>query len=338
MFGLSAFAVLLITRCFVGVGEAAYGPVAPTLLSDFYPPRMRGKILAAFNVALPVGGALGYVIGGQVASIDPAHQSWRWAFFAVVPWGIILGIVCFMRREPTPGSADVGGPITRRAKLADYLTILRTPSYLLVTTGMTAMTFAIGGIAWWMPGYLEARGVPSIHGVEARTIFGALTALGGLFATIGGGIAGDALRTRFSGSYFLVSGIAMLLGVPSFLLMLKLPFPTAWIFLFLTVFFLFFNAGPTNTILANVTHPAVRATAFALNILIIHTLGDAISPTLIGAIADRFNRPGDAAHGIKVGFEFTAVLMVVGSVLWLIGSRFLAEDTEKAPSRVAKSE
>src|SRR3954462_7191549 len=70
MFGLSAFAILLFTRCFVGVGEAAYGPVAPTLLSDFYPPRMRGRILALFNVALPVGSALGYAIGGTIASIN----------------------------------------------------------------------------------------------------------------------------------------------------------------------------------------------------------------------------------------------------------------------------
>src|ERR1051325_641424 len=214
--------------------------------------------------------------------------------------------------------------------------ILRTPSYLLSTAGMTAMTFAIGGVAWWMPYYLLTRGAPAVFGIEPRTFFGGLTALAGLLATIGGGIAGDALRSKFSGSYFLVSGVAMLLGVPCFLAMIRLPFPAAWVFLFLTVFFLFFNAGPTNTILANVTHPSVRATAFALNILIIHTLGDAISPPLIGAIADRFNRPGDAAHGIKVGFEFTAVLMVVGRVLWLVGARFLARDTELAPDRAGR--
>jgi MFS family permease len=338
MFGLSAFAILLITRCFVGVGEAAYGPVAPTLLSDFYPPRMRGRILAAFNVALPVGGALGYAIGGQIASIDPAHQSWRWAFYAVVIPGLILSVIAFMRREPKAGSADVGGPVTRRAGWGDYLTILKTPSYLLNTSGMTAMTFAIGGIAWWMPDYLQTRGVAPVRGIEARTVFGGVVVLGGLFATIGGGFAGDLLRKRFSGSYFLVSGVAMLLGVPSFLLMLKVPFPYAWIFLFFTVFFLFFNAGPTNTILANVTHPAVRATAFALNILIIHTLGDAISPPLIGAIADKFNDASRPAHGLEVGFVFTTILMVVGSVLWLFGMKFLERDTELAPTRVARTE
>jgi MFS family permease len=336
MFGLSAFAILLITRCFVGVGEAAYGPVAPTLLSDFYPPRLRGRILAMFNVALPVGGALGYAIGGSLASISPNQQSWRWAFYAVVIPGLILGAVCFLRAEPKAGSSDVGGPVLRRAGLKDYLMILRTRSYVINTAGMTAMTFAIGGVAWWMPDFLLTRGAQPVLGIEPRTVFGGLTALAGLIATIGGGIAGDALRTRFAGSYFLVSGAAMLLGVPCFILMLKTHFPLAWVFLFLTVFFLFFNTGPTNTILANVTHPSVRATAFALNILIIHTLGDAISPPLIGAIADKFEDPSRPWHGLEVGFMFTAILMVVGSVLWLIGAKYLAADTEAAPRRRAE--
>jgi hypothetical protein len=110
-----------------------------------------------------------------------------------------------------------------------------------------------------------------------------------------------------------------------------------WLFLFLTVFFLFFNTGPTNTILANVTHPSVRATAFALNILIIHTLGDAISPPLIGAVADAFADPARPARGLEVGFMMTAILMVLGSVLWLWGMRYLERDTEMAPRRVAPS-
>ena len=228
MFGLSAFAILLITRCFVGVGEAAYGPVAPTLLSDFYPPRMRGRILAAFNVALPVGGAMGYAIGGQIASIDPAHQSWRWAFYAVVIPGLILGVVAFMRSEPKPGSADVGGPVTRRAKWADYLTILKTPSYLLNTTGMTAMTFAIGGIAWWMPDYLQTRGVAPVHGIEARTIFGGVVVLGGLFATIGGGIAGVVrLSTTTAGNSSQGTGCSRRLCASSHFARLKYDFSIA---------------------------------------------------------------------------------------------------------------
>src|SRR5262249_15626894 len=132
---------------------------------------------------------------------------------------------------------------------------------------------------------------------------------------------------RYSGSYFLVSGCAMILGFPMILGFLYLPFPWAWIFVFLTVFCLFFNTGPTNTILANVTHPSVRASAFALNILIIHALGDAISPPLIGYIAGLTSR--------DVGFIVVSTLMLVGGLLWLWGTRYLQRDTERAPMSLA---
>ena len=96
--GLAAtFLGLLLTRCLVGVGEAAYGPVAPTILSDLYPVEQRGRILAWFYMAIPVGSALGYVLGGAVADSSIGElggrllgihaESWRWAFFLVVPPG-----------------------------------------------------------------------------------------------------------------------------------------------------------------------------------------------------------------------------------------------------------
>ena len=100
------FLMLLLTRCFVGVGEGAYGPLAPTILSDCFPVSKRGKILSLFYVAMPVGGALGYALGGFVAKLDPAHESWRWAFFVVVIPGLILGILSLMMRESPTGAAD----------------------------------------------------------------------------------------------------------------------------------------------------------------------------------------------------------------------------------------
>jgi len=110
---------------------------------------------------------------------------------------------------------------------------------------MTAMTFAIGGIAFWMPtisnpGRARRRRRP--------VIFGAVVVVGGLSATLVGGAVGDRLRGRYGGSYFLVSGTAMLLGFPVILAALQAPFPWIWVLIFLTVFCLFFNTGPTNTI------------------------------------------------------------------------------------------
>jgi MFS family permease len=323
-----AFVLLLLTRCFVGVGEAAYGPVAPTVISDLYPVQIRGTVIAWFYAAIPVGGALGYALGGQVAS---SALGWRWAFFLVVPPGLLLGLWSFFMPDPPRGQADAG-PLAggRRAGLKEYLGLLSIPSYVLNTLGMTAMTFAMGGLAYWMPDYLKARHVEGLLGTDARTTFGALTALSGLIATILGGIAGDRLRPHFAGSYFLVSGIAMMIGFPMILLVLWTPFPVAWVFIFLAVFCLFFNTGPTNTILANVTHPAVRASGFAFNILIIHLFGDAVSPPIIGYISGR-------SGSNDLGFMVVSAMMLVGGVLWLWGMRYLARDTALAPTRLDRT-
>jgi hypothetical protein len=180
-----------------------------------------------------------------------------------------------------------------------------------------------------MPDFLEQRQVAGVGPIDARTLFGAITAGAGLLSTLAGGIAGDWLRRYFSGSYFLVSGIAMMLGCPMVLGMVYVPFPTAWIFVFLAVFCLFFNAGPTNTVLANVTHPAIRASAFAVNVAIIHLFGDAISPTIIGWAAGE-----EPNLDYQRGFILMAVVTALGGAAWLCGVRYVEQDTRLAPTRL----
>ena len=328
--GLTAsYWLLFLTRCFVGVGEGAYGPVAPTMISDLYPVRQRGKVLAYFYLAIPVGGALGYAFGEIVKD----HLSWHWAFYLVVPPGLLLALWCWLMPEPPRGQADLptnhdeAARPARQAGKRDYFALLENRSYVLNTLGMTAMTFAIGGLAFWMPDYLDERQAAGLAGLGPRTTFGAITVVSGLLATLLGGLAGDWLRGRFSGSYFLVSGFAMLLGFPMVLGFLWTPFPLAWVFMFLAVFCLFFNTGPTNTILANVTHPAVRASAFAINILVIHALGDVISPPVLGFVSEIWD--------LDTGFIVVSVLMLIGGLLWLWGSRYLERDTALAPTRLA---
>jgi MFS transporter, Spinster family, sphingosine-1-phosphate transporter len=231
-------------------------------------------------------------------------------------------------RDPR-ASADRGLSLRTRPRLKDYTQLFRIPSYVLNTAAMTAMTFAIGGFSAWMPDYIYSdRGAeftpsPNLLGTINIT-FGAIVATAGLFATLLGGWAGDWLRGRFASSYFLVSAVGVLLAFPATIAMLYVPFPGAWVCIFFAVFFLFFNTGPSNTALANVTSPSVRATAFALNILIIHALGDAISPPLIGAIRDRWN--------MNAGFLAVSGTMVLAGVFWFFGARFLARDTATVES------
>jgi MFS family permease len=384
------YAMLLLTRCLVGIGEAAYGPVAPSMLSDMYPVEDRGKVMARFYLAIPVGSALGFVVGGVVAGF----WGWRAAFLAVVLPGLLLGVLCFFMREPPrPPRADAAaGP-----SYGEVLRVLvRVRSFVLCCLGMTATTFMLGGVAAWAPTYIfqrEARFVLSGDAVQelekARTTagervvpaevtdqlrpavgdreyrfpefkallrerlgaewlrqygervfdaataedsatigsinvtFGAIVVLSGLGATLLGGWLGDRLRAEgVRGAYFQVAGWGTVLAWPFFVLMLFVPFPYAWAPLFVAVFGLFFNTGPANTILANVTRSEIRATAFAINILVIHLLGDVISPPLIGLTAD--------VTSLHTAFLLTSAMILIGGGLWLAGARYLDADTARA--------
>ena len=325
------FAILLASRVIVGVGEAGYGPAAPALISDYFSIEKRGKVMALFYVAIPVGSALGYVLGGQINE----HFGWRWAFYLVVPPGLLLAAFSWFMREPHPHRPRVVSKGTLRA---DARALLHIPSFLLNTAAMTAMTFAIGGIAFWIPKYMSQRlaeqsGLSVLGALgnlgamgqfnkilsEVNTTFGIIVVIAGILSTLAGTWLGEKLRPRFSGAYFTVSGIAIVLAFPCTLAMLHLPFPYAWFAVFGAVFFLFFNTGPANTALANVTSPAMRATAFAINIFFIHAFGDAISPPLIGWVKGKTS--WDTA------FTLVSLMMVLASALWFIAARYLGADT-----------
>jgi len=364
--GLSGLAdgitVMLLTRIFVGVGEAAYGPAAPTIISDLYAVERRGRVMACFYAAIPVGSALGFLLGGLVLKLG---YSWHWAFFVVVPPGIVVGIAALFLRDPPRRQSAPGTPAVKG--LAVYRELLRTPSYVFTTIGMTAMTFAMGGIAFWMPKYIVwrqwldgvldvsaetnllgsaamvfhslAAGVGTTWPLLARVmttavqdtaslaaanqVFGPIVVASGLSGTLLGGWTGDFLRRKIRGSYFIVSAVMMALAFPLVYGITASPFAYLWYLTFAACFCLFFNTGPTNTILANVTRAPIRAAGYAINIFVIHALGDAISPPLIGVI-------NDAAGGnMNRGFLAVSFAILVSSVLWFIGSRFLDADTAK---------
>lgn len=374
----TAFGVLLMMRIFVGIGEAAYGPTAPTIISDLFPVEKRGGVLAWFYVAIPVGSALGYILGGLMLQV----HSWHWAFIVTLPPGIVLGVLCFMMREPrrggvaavggrgdnprAPGATvpelhaatvsppgGVGGGIGgvraedlnapdaalrgTRPRVQDYLSLLKIPSYVYCTIGMTALTFAIGGISYWMPTYILDRvATPAVLADEKQkaellsslnTTFGAIVVVTGLSGTLIGGYLADRLRTKIRGAYFVMSGMAMLLSFPLFVAALYTPFPAAWVLLGASMFFLFLNTGPGNTILANVTRPSIRATAFAMNIFIIHALGDAISPAIIGYMRDQ-------TKTWTTPLVWVGVVMVLAGVAWLMGAKHLEADTARAEGRM----
>ena len=316
-----SFAILFATRILVGIGEGGYGPAAPTILADLFPIEKRGRILAIFCSAIPVGSALGYVLGGQIG----ARYGWRWAFYLVVPPGLLLALLCFFRTDPERTRRQETACEMRLGKrISRYLSLFRIRSFTFNTFAQAAMTFAVAGLGFWIAEYLRFRGQPA---ASAKTLFGAITVVAGLTSTLIGGWLADRLRPKVPSADFLVSGGGMILACPIFVTALYLPFPTAWVPMFLAIFCLFLNTGPSNTAIANVALPSVRAMAFALNIFVIHVLGDLLAFPSIGFVAGHSD--------IRIAFLFVTGVMLVSGLIWLAGMKFLPDDTRAVEKATA---
>jgi MFS transporter, Spinster family, sphingosine-1-phosphate transporter len=307
--GLAAtFVILLIARTLVGIGEGAFGPAAPPIISDLFSMKSRSAMLAIFFAAVPVGSALGYIFGPLIN----VHLGWRAAFYILSGPGLLLGLLCFLRKDPR---TETTSRSRQKPSLARYfqgiMVLMKTPSYTFNVAAQTAMVFALGGLAYWMPAYLQFRHQPP----SATAVLGGVIAIAGLTSTLAGGFLADRLRPRIRGSDLLVPGIGMLLGFPLIVAMLYAPFPSAWSLLFSALFFIFFNTGPANTAIANVSHPSVRAMAFGLGILVTHALGDAIAPPLLGLVAGHTN--------MNNAFLAISAAMLISGLLWLIGAKYL---------------
>jgi len=307
---------LLAARALVGIGEASYGAIAPAVISDTVQPAARGKALAFFSMAIPVGSALGYLLGGLLAE----RFGWRSAFLVVGVPGLLLAWSVGRMTDPPRGGLEASGPPDGAAggpHLADYLDLCRTRSYVLNCLAMTAMTFVVGGLAAWVPTYLvRVRGMAL---GQANLVFGVLTLLSGLMGTLAGGWLGDRLRRRIPAAYLLVSGIGLAMSAPCAAGVILAPDrSSALALIFLAEVLIFLNTGPLNAVIADVSAPAVRASAYAVNIFVIHVLGDAISPAIVGAISDRL--------GLATALWVAPGGLLVAALFCFWGMRWYARD------------
>ncbi len=276
-----SFMALFLARAAVGIGEAAYGTIAPSLLADLYPKSQRGRIMAVFFAAIPIGSALGYVIGGLVNQA----LGWKAAFFIAGAPGLLLALLCLRLPDPPRGAQDEGPVGSPAGAFAAYGHLLRNRSYVLTVLGYAAYTFAVGGMAFWMPAFLERiRGQPA---AQATIQFGAIVVVTGFVGTFAGGWLGDALLRRSAQAYLWLSGVSALLAAPLAWIVFSDPRPVVYLpAMVVAELLIFASTGPINSVILNVVRPGERATAVALSILAIHLLGDVPSPPLIGRISD----------------------------------------------------
>src|SRR5437588_2750537 len=279
-----SFIFLFISRSGVGVGEAAYGTIAPALLADSFPIERRGRVLAVFFCAIPIGSAAGYILGGLVDQ----HFGWRAAFWIAGTPGLILAILAMFVKDPPRGlhderAGESGG--TPPSLLGTYRDLFRNAPYILTVLGYGAYTFALGGLAFWMPAFLErARGMTRS---QATVTFGLIALVTGFVGTFAGGWLGDFFLRWTKQSYLWVSGIATLIAAP--LTYLALSNPNRGVYLTCIVaaeVMIFLSTRPVHSAIVNAVAPTERATALGLSVFVMHFLGDIPSPPLIGKMSD----------------------------------------------------
>lgn len=310
------FAMLVFFRALVGVGEASYATLSPGLISDTWSANKRNTAITIFYVAIPVGSALGYVLGGEIASL----WGWRQAFYWAGAPGLFLALILLPFREPARGEAD--GPASsaaRKARIGDVARLVVNRDYSLVVWGYVAYTFALGAFAFWGPTFLE-----KVHGLpldRADNFFGSVLVVAGLLGSLIGGLVATWWQRRTPAGYALLLSLSIFCAVPvSFYALLAASTTSSMIFLGLSIFFIFFSTGPVNTLILETAPANVRSSAMAISIFLIHLFGDMPSPEIVGRLADRL------AGDLRTALLLLPVALACAGALWMV----LAVKTGKA--------
>jgi MFS family permease len=332
------FTQFLLARALVGVGEAAYATIAPAMLCDYFPVAQRAKILSFFYLAIPVGAALGYAVAGQIGS----HYGFRSAFLVCGIPGLMLVVFVLAMKEPPRGMQDAAvlvvgddaslladgaalsdggaaGGVEREMGWADTIKSLCGNSmYIYALLAVTLVSFASGGIADWLPTWLTR--VQGLTIGEAGLMFGLITCVAGVGGSLTGYIIGEAMTAQgIHQPYFIIGATTQLLTCffSSLLLLVGAvaSLPTVAFIILICQFSLWLNVGGCSALIANSVHPKIRSRAFGINILISHLGGDAISPSLIGAISDAYH--GD----LTLGFMLVPLAFAGAAIVFALGAR-----------------
>jgi len=312
---------LLIRHTLVGVGEATFVTIAPTFVADLFAENMRGRILGVFYLAIPVGSAAGYLLGGYLAP----HYGWRFPFYVAAAPGFALALAVLFLKEPERGQFD---SLTETPERGTILGLARNPAFLTATLGMAAMTFSLGGIQVWIPKFLFSERGYTLE--AANFAFGIIIVVDGILSSLAGGWFGDYLLPRMKSAYYLVSAASMLAGVPAMIVALFVKGPLMIPAIGVAAFFLLLNTAPLNAAVINSVGAHIRATALAVNIFIIHILGDVPSPTMMGWVADK--------RSLQAAFILPVIAMGISSAILFYGMKFAPPvGIDRASARAGKN-
>jgi MFS family permease len=292
----TGFWTMLIARVVVGIGEASYAVLAPTIIDDMTPPDRKGKALAVFYLAIPLGYAMGYILGGTVST----HWGWREAFFVAGGPGLALALLCLAIEEPARKLADA------KARMIDGMrVIVRIPLFRRIVLGYCAYTAAIGAFSYWAPNFLLERfKAQNLDGAQANTRFGLVLIAAGAIGTYIGGAWSDRAMRRLPqpapgapydapahkaavNQLLKVCAVGIAIAAPLAALCFYMPTPNGFFAIaFVVEIGVFLSTSPVNAAMMRAVPVERRASAMAAGIFAIHMFGDLWSSAALGLVQD----------------------------------------------------
>lgn len=345
----------LFFRALVGVGEASYAVLAPTIIADLYSGVERTRVLGWYTSSIPLGSALGYIYAGEVVRFG----NWRWVFRITPFIGYILSfILLIFISEPSRGAADAADfhvststpsspsqhqpPVIKQPResgfsgfVSDAAEIWQVRSFFWSTWGLVGMTFTAGALAQWATALLQRLNcVPSDSACEASVtlIFGIITILAGVLGCLIGPYLSKIYLRKDPAADAIVSALALLGATPfvyAALYFSPFRYTLTWLLIFIAETLVSFTWPLTTAIQLGAIPPSLRNTANGISLTVSHILGDSMSPLVIGILADKFyanDKAQTRATSLQNALYFSVLSSFIGGFMFILTAQDLHSD------------
>lgn len=314
-----SFLGVLVPRSLVGIGEAGFTSGGIPMIAAAFPEEKRGRAMGIFNMAIPIGSAIGMLLGGVISKA----WGWRMAFFIFAVPGVVLGILAlFMKDYSVQAVPQEAGPKVNIFKAA--ITLLRIPTLLWLYLGFAMQNITLFSFLTWSPAFVMRTEECSAS--QAGMIVGSIAIMAILGSVLGGFIA-DHWQKRNERGRMLTAAIGLL--VASVLLVISVWLDLTGPGFVVGIFYGVASVVPIPAITAvtqDVAPDHLKSVSWGMNAFCCYVLGGAWAPMIVGGISDGL---GGGAHGLKVGLLLSTVGAFIGALFYWFSARHYAADQRK---------
>ena len=317
-----SFPQLIMARTAIGIGEAGFAPGGTAMVSGLFPAERRSRMMGFWNISIPLGSAAGIAIGGMIAE----QFGWRHAFGLVAIPGAVVAILFFFVKDyktvelvKTVDSSDMNKIRVKMSKMDVVREFIHTPSLMLTNIGFIGCIFSNNALITWLPTYFHR--VDNIPMSRAGLKTGLVMMMAVVGLAMGGWLADSWFKKQVSARLLFPAITTAINAIVVFVAFFFFEGKAQYLVLLIVGIFSGAFAPAAITATQEVIHPGLRATSFAVCVIVQNLLGAAMAPIVLGVISD--------AYGIKAALSVLPLFLVFSAVIFFAGSFFYARDLDK---------